>query len=366
MSVVVIQPLPPFAGQFFAGAQRLELAAANLFGVVAALDARAPGFADEAALRAAFAVDGTICTDWSAPLRPGAEVTIFPRVAGGGEQGDLLEHRLLVPFGVEIAHDLARPLSPGQEQQFRDLFAAHALILARGQNLSMARQRALCGLLGPVLLRQGEDGIMSNEAGGPAASALAWHADAAYTRHPFEALSLHGLDVAGGATSTRFVHAGDALDTLDPDLRARIEGREQEMIAPHYTRIAERTCERRDPEALSGGVMPAVRNHPGSGRALLWVGEMQTARLLGMDWEKSRALLRALFDHLYAAERVFEHRWHQGDFIVWDNIALQHARGNLEGTGRRVLQRVIVGREGVAPHVAARSKARLAKSFLAR
>ena len=55
--------------------------------------------------------------------------------------------------------------------------------------------------------------------------------------------------------------------------------------------------------------------------------------------------------HCHAAERVLEHRWRTGDVVFWDNIALQHARGDLGGVGRRVLQRVIVGTEGVAPHV---------------
>ena len=72
-----------------------------------------------------------------------------------------------------------------------------------------------------------------------------------------------------------------------------------------------------------------------------------------MEWEESRDLLHPVYDHLYAPERVLEHRWRNGDFIVWDNIALQHARGNLEGVGKRLLQRVIVGTEGVAPHIPA-------------
>ena len=47
-----------------------------------------------------------------------------------------------------------------------------ALILARGQALTMERQREVCGLLGPILDRQGETGYMTNEGGGPAAAAL--------------------------------------------------------------------------------------------------------------------------------------------------------------------------------------------------
>ena len=67
--------------------------------------------------------------------------------------------------------------------------------------------------------------------------------------------------------------------------------------------------------------------------------------------EESRDLLRAVFDHLYRPESVYEHFWRNGDIVIWDNIALQHMRGSLKNCGRRILQRAIVGTEGVAPHI---------------
>lgn len=348
--MLTVRPFEPFASQFFGGAGQIEIGAGNLFALVAALEKVAPGFAEAAELKVAFAVNGAVWADWSAPLPETGEVVLFPRVAGGDA---VLAWRPLSPFGAEILADLSAPLSDHQEDQFRALFEAHGLLLARGQRLSMARQRELCALIGPVLDREGEDGTMSNAPGGPAASALAWHADAAYTDHPFEALSLHGLDVVDEASSTRFVDCAAGLERIDPELRRRLAASEQAMISPHYTMIAERTCEQESPEALISSTMPAVRPHPRSGRALAWVSEMQTARLLGMDWQASRDLLRVVFDQLYAPEVVFEHRWHKGDFILWDNIALQHARGDLSEVGARVLQRVIVGTQGAAPHVAA-------------
>ncbi len=266
---------------------------------------------------------------------------------------DTLPFRPLSPFGVELTCDLAEPLTPAQQDHFRDLFNSHSLILACGQSLSMERQREICSLLGPILDRPGETGYMTNEGGGPAESALNWHADAAYTEHPFDALSLHALDVVAGASSTRFVSAQDACESLPGELRNALEGRTQEMISPHYTRLAMRSCDRRDPEALKQGVLPAIQTNPHSGRACLWVSEMQTARLLDMEWEASREVLHAVFAHLYAPERVFEHHWHNGDLIIWDNIALQHERGNLGTVGKRLLQRAIVGTHGVAPHIAA-------------
>ena len=39
---------------------------------------------------------------------------------------------------------------------------------------------------------------------------------------------------------------------------------------------------------------------------------------------------------------MYEHRWYNGDLVIWDNIALQHARGDMSGCIPRVLQRVCV------------------------
>jgi taurine dioxygenase len=239
------------------------------------------------------------------------------------------------------------------EAELVALLHSRGLILARGQSLSMQRQQEICALFGPILLREGENGYMTNEAGGPSASELTFHSDAAYTPHPFDALSLHALEVIDEASSTRFVSAEQAFDSLPATLRDRLASLEQQMIAPHYTQLAGRTCDRREPQAQKRGVMPAINTNPHNGRRCVWVGEMQTARLLGMEWEESRDLLHEVFDHIYAPENVLEHRWRNGDLIIWDNIALQHARGNVEGVGKRLLQRVIVGVEGVAPHVAA-------------
>lgn len=275
----------------------------------------------------------------------------MPRRCKAAEPGTF-RHRSLQPFGVEIDCDLSQPLDASEVTLFAALFRQHGLIIARAQSLTMTRQREVCGLLGLILDRAGETGTMSNEGGGPSAAELAWHADAAYTEHPFDALSLHALDVVDDASSTRFVSAERAWADLAPDLRRRLESCEQEMISPHYTQLSGRTCDRRDPEAQKRNLRPSVQVNPHNGRACLWISELQTARLLGMGWEESCALLNSVFDAVYVPDRIFEHRWRTGDLVIWDNIALQHMRGGLESVGRRVLQRVIVGTQGTAPHLA--------------
>ena len=258
----------------------------------------------------------------------------------------------LAPFGVAVLDDLAGPLTPGQARHLRDLVWEHGVVVARGQVLSMDRQREICALLGPILLRAGEDGYLANDTGHDASvSPLSWHADAAYTDAPFDAIALHAVDVVDHASSTRFVDAAAALDRLPPALRHRLEGARVEMVSPGMDMLAGRTCDSRDPVALKRGEYPAIRRNPHNGRLVLWVSELQTARVLGMDWAASRDLLHAVYDALYHPDKVLEHRWRNGDLVIWDNFGIQHARGNLSQCGRRVLQRVIVGTAGVIPTI---------------
>jgi taurine dioxygenase len=265
---------------------------------------------------------------------------------------DTLSWRQLSHIGVEIDHDLSRPLSAAQGEQLVQLLWQHSLVLARGQRLSMERQREICALAGPILLRAGESGYLNNAPDNAVSqSELAWHADAAYTDAPFDALSLHATEVVDDASSTLFVSAQQSLDDLPSHLQQRLAGLHVDMISPAYDAVATRSCDLPDPRAQKRGLQPAIFRNPHNGRNCLWVNELQSARIHGMEWQDSRDLLHELYAHLYQPDHVLEHRWRNGDLLIWDNIALQHARRSLKDCGRRILQRVIVGREGVAPHI---------------
>jgi len=75
--------LPPFDREFFGGADRLSIDAASIYDLIDQLDALAPGFADQAPARAAFAIDGVFTSDWTALLADAGEVVVLPRVGGG-------------------------------------------------------------------------------------------------------------------------------------------------------------------------------------------------------------------------------------------------------------------------------------------
>ena len=257
---------------------------------------------------------------------------------------DGLKWRALSPFGAEIDHDLAAPLAGETKARFYGLLAKHGYVLARGQALTMEQQTELMQRIGPIIRRPQENGYISTDVEAPSSrTELSFHADAAYTDAPFAAISLHAVDVVDGASGTRFVNAERAYATLPQELRARLDGSCAEMISPTLEGVGVRACDQREPAATERSKHPAVRVNPRTGRPCIGVSEMHTARLCGMEWEESRALLGAVYDHLYAPENGVEHLWRRGDIVIWDNLTLQHARGSLAGAGRRVLQRVVAG-----------------------
>ena len=266
----------------------------------------------------------------------------------GWTAADGLKWRALEPFGFEVDVDLAAPLAPETAARLITLYREDGLILARGQALTMVQQIALMDHLGPVLHKvDGIGHISTDQNYNGALSELTFHSDYAFSDYPLIALSLHAKELAPGAATTRFASAERGYRRLSPELRARLEAQAAELISPNPRAFAARTFEVPAPDAMMTAIRPSVLTHAETGRPCIHVSELHGARLLGMPWEESREILGAVYEVLYATDNIYEHSWTVGDLIFWDNITVQHARGQLSKASRRVLQRVVCGEKGV-------------------
>jgi taurine dioxygenase len=256
-------------------------------------------------------------------------------------------HRLLEPFGIEI--DAAAVLHPDDtaRAELRLLFDEHGRVLIRGLSLSIEDQKALCRIFGPVLNTPLENFIVSNVRadGYLGVQELLFHNDLAYLPEPYLGGSLHALEVGEGATSTRFASGARAWERLPPALRER--------VAPlNALHAKQRVFDRPNTLAdLEPGDVCAIHAVVGrqrrTGRPYLFVSEDHTVCLAGLAEQESAALLRELFGRIYAPDNVYEHEWRNGDIVIWDNLAVQHARGRLS-PAPRTLQRVSIARIGYA------------------
>jgi alpha-ketoglutarate-dependent taurine dioxygenase len=171
---------------------------------------------------------------------------------------------------------------------------------------------------------------------------LLFHADGMWTDEPFEVLSLHAEHVEPPVPATSFASATGAWATLPDDLRARVVGVDAVQVGgPEDFHEARRRRYGDDVmqtvrEDAPSFAMPIARPHPRTGATILNASENHTKEIVGLSEPESDELLEQLFAHLYRPENTYEHAWRTGDLVIWDNLALQHARPNVtvEGSTR--------------------------------
>jgi alpha-ketoglutarate-dependent taurine dioxygenase len=266
-----------------------------------------------------------------------------------------LETRDLTPgFGSEITGFEPRtPLDAETCDRLRELFDRRGILLFRDLDIEHAYQVYLATMLiRKEHLADGSSGdsapiedtfYISNTRPKSAApfGRLQFHSDTMWAEHPFEVLSLYAIDVEQPAVPTTFVSATHAWATLPEELHARVEGLQALHMAGDVGRgdltdVAIVTVER--PPSTT---MPIRRRHPRTGDDILYICEQMTKEVVGMAPAESERLLDELFAHLYEPARRWDHHWRNGDLIIWDNEAIQHARPNVTDDGpSRTLRKV--------------------------
>lgn len=258
-----------------------------------------------------------------------------------------LKPQPLPPFGVAI--DLSRVPEPGspEAEELRSLYAQDGFLVIRGLRLSHDEQIAFCRIFGPVNESPFENFLVSNidKAGHLGKRELYWHNDVPFLPSPYMAACLHALKVGPDAVGTRFVSGYRAYENLPQALRDRIGGLKALQIRERVYDRPNRLTDLQAGDICT--VHDVVRSNPETGRKYIFVNQAWTDQIIGLSESESRGLMEELFGYLYAADGVYEHKWTDGDLVLWDNLALQHSRG-LAGEGERTLQRVTITEMGYA------------------
>jgi len=269
-----------------------------------------------------------------------------------------LEVRNLNPrFGVEVSGiEPQIPLADDVLAQLRKLFDEKGLVVIRDIDADLRFQTYLShALIGEDPLANGAEilenpmakrtRVVSNREpdGGAPFGRLLFHSDFMWSEDIYRALSLYGVEVEEPTSPTSFASAVVAWETLPEDLRKRVAG----LTA---TTKQDATYQKRGTgdvltstfaieESIS---LPVGHRHPRTGKTLLYVAQQMTHGIDGLDNDESEALLEELFQHLYRPENVVEHHWRERDLVIWDNIALQHARPNIRIEGpARTLRKIL-------------------------
>ena len=252
-------------------------------------------------------------------------------------------------LGAEIQGvDLSQAVDDATFKHIVDLWHEHEVLFFRDQKLTPAQHVSFSRRFGELELHVRKDCcrpgfhelfVVSNIVvdGKPIGSqdaGLFWHSDLCYLKKPSRGSLFYAHEVPHDAQGqalgdTKFASASAAYNALPDDVRQKIAGRNAvQSYKKGYYR--ERNAGARKPltaeqEARTPDVEhPIVRTHPYSGKKCLFINEGYTARIAGMENAEGDALLQHLLEHATQPEFIYRHHWRAGDFLLWDNCAVQH------------------------------------------
>jgi taurine dioxygenase len=247
--------------------------------------------------------------------------------------------------------DLSQPLSDGDFDSILRALGRYGVLRFPEQTLSPVAQKAFAGQFGSLEVNVAgmfqdaehpEIMFLSNivENGKPIGLADAgqdWHTDMSYSAVIALANVLYAIkvprDKRGGALgATRFASMHAAYDHLPQELKDRLSN----AIAVHdfnkfwemmrrekgSKRPALTEEQRRQKPPVSH---PVFLTHPITGRKVLYANPGYTMCIEGMSEAESEELLSFLFAHQLKPQFQYEHRWTEGDLMMWDNIGTLHA-----------------------------------------
>ncbi len=263
----------------------------------------------------------------------------------------IIARDLTPAFGAEVSGLEPRiPLDEETIAILRALFDARGLLVFRNTPVDIKFQTYLSELLigndvpDPDALFVKDNFLISNRepAGAAPYGRLLYHSDQMWSaKDRVDLISLYGREVGQPTTPTMFVSAVEAWETLPDNLREMVEYR---SAIQHYDPEVYRKRADGDMDVLVStydtgedfATTPIAYTHPRTGKTILYVCQQTTQRIADLPADESDALLDALFEHLYAKGKELAHDWQEGDLVMWDNLALQHARPNVlvEGPAR--------------------------------
>jgi alpha-ketoglutarate-dependent taurine dioxygenase len=271
--------------------------------------------------------------------------------------GQITVRNLAPAFGAEVTGlEPKLPLDADTIATLRKLFDERGLLVFRDIDIDIRFQTYLSELLrgadvaDPETMPFKDNFLISNRepTGAAPYGRLLYHSDQMWSaKDRVDVISLYGKEVGQPATPTMFVSAVDGWATLPAELRAKVANR---SAIQHYDEETYRKRAHGDKDVLISTYQtgedfvttPIALPHPRTGKTILYVCQQTTHHIADLPEAESDTLLEAVFDHLYAPDKQFAHEWRERDLVVWDNLALQHARPNVKTEGPpRTLRKTI-------------------------
>lgn len=253
--------------------------------------------------------------------------------------------KLISPnLGLEIVGvDISQKLTEDIIGELIELLAHHHLLIFRKQVVSENKFIEFsCSfgepvpsllptfqLLGyPLISRHSNIKNDDDETIGAMAPEFFWHSDSYLTDNPNKATLLYSLISPREGGDTGFVNMNSAYEMLDNETKKTIAGRKA-----FYKNI----YKNRPPVAH-----PLIRINSITHKKSLFVNKHRALGVENMPENEALDLLKNLYEFSIQPERIYKHKWQDGDFLIWDNSSTMHAATPISGNNKRLLYRILI------------------------
>lgn len=265
-------------------------------------------------------------------------------------------------LGADVSGvDLSRPIDDSTFRLIESAWLDHAVLRFQAQHLTDAQLIAFSRWFGELDQARLDDyqafvpehpEIMTisnvveegRAIGKLGAAEAEWHTDLDYIETPPKASLLYAIEIPPTGGNTGFANMYRAYETLDPELRSRIDGMACKHDASHNSagmlRSGFQECS--DPRDVQGPIHPLVRTHPQTARKALYLGRRMNAYVEGLSLNESEQLLDTLWGHATQTQFTWTQVWSVGDLILWDNRCVMHRRDAFDSSTRRIMHRTQV------------------------
>lgn len=259
--------------------------------------------------------------------------------------------------------DLSRDLTAQEAADIRSALLGHRVVFFRGQHITPTQQVAFARHLGQLtpahplvggLDDQHPEVLQLDSADYPLGVGSRgkgtsynnrWHTDVTFSATPPAFAVLAGKVIPSRGGDTLWADLVNAYETLSEPIQRLLD----DLVAVHDASNTFNRFRSEDPSGEQRAKLsqlqpvrhPVVRVHPETGERALFVNDTFTSHIEGLNPPESDALLKMLYDHTVAPERVVRWHWAEGDIAVWDNRSTAHYAA-ADYTERRVMHRITV------------------------
>ena len=182
-----------------------------------------------------------------------------------------------------------------------------------------------------------------------------WHSDWSFQECPPSATLLHSKIIPPIGGETFFIDTQAAYDDLSSKIKLKIKDLlvSHSAIRPYADDgfyALEKDKDRSmaikpSAKAKEFFLHPLVRTHPETKKKSLFINQVYSIAVNGLNEKDSNELLEFLFFHMGQEKYIYKHKWEKNMLIMWDNRTVNHcAQGGYQGHKRLLHRITLAGR----------------------